>query len=304
MMGDPGGYDPLPASRPLPPDQQPRRHELVLGDGCRTSVFVHLPAQGTPKRWPVVYAHGIQSHPGWFSGSAHFLVQRGHGVYQFTRRGSGDSSSGRGHAHSLQQTMEDVACWRRFARRHSGQERLHLLGVSWGGKLLSCFAAGEPDEPLASLVLVAPGLAPRVDVGFVEKLSIAGALLTNPNRCFDIPLSDPELFTDNPAMLAYLRDDPYCLRRATARFLHVSRQMDRRLARSRRGCLHMPTWLLLATRDRIINNARTTRLVRRLTDGRAVERTLEGSHTLEFEEDPMPFYRAIASAFEQAENRP
>ena len=300
MSGSVRGYGALAVSRAIKDGREPARHEILLDESYRASVFVHAPA-GAGAHWPVVYAHGIQSHPGWFAGSAAHLASAGHPVYQFTRRGSGDNGGARGHAHSLEQAMADVACWCRFAREHSGCPRVHLLGVSWGGKLLACYAASGTDGELASLVLVAPGLCPRVDVGLATKLSIAGALLVNPHQYFDIPLNDPALFTDNPAMRAYLEADELGLRRASARFLHVSRQMDRYLARRPRGSITAPTCLVLASRDRIIDNARTGRLVDRLTAGWAVTRTLEGAHTLEFEPDTTPLYQTIAAALEQAQ---
>jgi alpha-beta hydrolase superfamily lysophospholipase len=278
------------------PQAPPRRIRLRLHDGYETPVYVYDAADphGHP---PVLYVHGIQSHPGWFSGSGAFLAAGGHGVFQVTRRGSGENERDRGHAGSAEQLLRDVddACL--AALSATGASRLHLLGVSWGGKLLAAYAsADEPHPHVASLVLVAPGIVPRVDVSTAAKLAIAAALLFSPRRQFDVPLSEVELFTDNEEMRRYLRTDGCRLQRATARFLYASRRLDRMLRRRKPGSLRVPTTLLLASRDRIIDSSATRRVVERLTAGRAVVQTFDAAHTLEFEPDPLPYYQALLEA--------
>ncbi|MBS3821905.1 MAG: hypothetical protein KGY81_09110, partial [Phycisphaerae bacterium] len=53
-----------------PPDREPQQAMLALPDGYQTPVTVHEPPAAVPRRAPVVYLHGIQSHPGWFYRSA------------------------------------------------------------------------------------------------------------------------------------------------------------------------------------------------------------------------------------------
>jgi len=288
----------LPLARPLPDAAPPRRCLLCLGDGYETPVYVHA-AQG-PRRRPVLFLHGIQSHPGWFAGAAHALAQRGYAVFQVTRRGSGENARDRGHAASADQLLADTDAAFDFVRAETGADRPHLLAVSWGGKLAAAWAASRPGAA-ASLTLVAPGLAPRVDLPWTTKLAIGLCLLAAPRRRFPIPLNDPALFTDNEPMRAYLRADRFSLPRATARFLYVSHALDRRLARAPRGAAACPATLLLAERDRIIDNAATRAAVERLTAGAAYVQTLPGAHVLEFEPDPRAYYAALAEALARGE---
>jgi len=65
--------------------------------------------------------------------------------------------------------------------------------------------------------------------------------------------------------------------------------------------LTMPTTLLLARQDRIIDNAATRRTVGRLTAGRAVVEEFDGAHTLEFEQETGPYYQALAAALDRGE---
>lgn len=301
---------PLPTdmkfSRPLAHERLPVRLPLALSDGYETSLYYHAPPPGTTPRLPVLYAHGIQSHPGWFVGSADALALAGHPVFQLTRRGSGDNTVARGHAHSAALLLNDVqlACRQVLARTNA--PRLHLVGVSWGGKLLACYCIHPKRQvDVASLTLVAPGIVPQVDASVGLKLAIAASLLVRPLARFDIPLNEPELFTDNPDMQQYLRDDPLRLHKATARFLLASRLLDLQLRSAAPGSLldlqlpgdtpsrRTPTTLLLASRDRIIDNPATTRAVQRLTANQAAVHQLDGCHTLEFEPDPQPFFEIL-----------
>jgi len=291
----------LPFARPLPPTARPESEVLRLADGYETQVLRHRP-RGPRRRLPVLYVHGIQSHPGWFVGSAAAMADRGHEVFQVTRRGSGRAARARGHADSVGQLLDDLEVSCRFVLDTSGAGRVHLLGVSWGGKLLACYGAlGRGSRAIASLTMVAPGIAAKVSVSLARKLAVAASLIFNPKRRFDIPLSDVELFTDNEAMLAYLRADPYRLLKATARFLYVSRCLDGLVRKAPAGALTMPTTLILARRDRIIDNAATRRAVERLTAGRVLVEELDGAHTLEFQEDTGPYYQALAAAMDRGE---
>ncbi|MFB3891023.1 MAG: alpha/beta fold hydrolase [Phycisphaerae bacterium] len=293
----------LPIARPLPPEYRLERLTLKLSDGYQTSVFRIRPKAGqqAARRLPVVYVHGIQSHPGWFVSSAAMLAGEGRDVFLFTRRGSGDNVQARGDAPSAGQLLDDVRAAREFALAGSGADRCHLVGVSWGGKLLAAYVASGRAAHVASLTMIAPGICPRVDVSGRTKLAIALSLAVSPRRPFDIPLNQVELFTENEEMRDYLRRDPLRLHRATARFLYASRRLDRMLAKSPKGAISVPTALILASRDRIIDNGRTTAIIERLTAGKAAVDILEGAHTLEFEADTGPFFETLRKAIAAAE---
>ena len=288
----------LPAARAIPPDRMPRRGTLLLDDGYETSIYEHR-SVGAPEGSPVLYAHGVQSHPGWFIASAAALAQNGRRVFQVTRRGSGVNTHSRGHAPSAKRLLDDIRTSVDFILERTGARRIHLMGVSWGGKLLAAYLAGQSQsqqDRFASLTLIAPGIASLVDVSPATKCGIVLSLVVCPRKEFDIPLNDVDLFTDNESMLAYLRADPFRLNKATARFLYSSHCLDRLLSRAASGCIRVPTTLILARRDRIIDNVATRRIVERLTEGAPVVKEFDSAHTLEFAADPQQFYDALNDA--------
>ncbi len=299
---DPYVYDvPYPPGRGLSDGVGAEKLKLAHSDGYEASLYVLTPPGGATHR-PVVQYHGIQSHPGWFVGSASYLACQGFPVFQVTRRGSGSHDLRRGDASSPRRLLRDVAEACRFVARMTGEETGHLLGISWGGKLLTAYAACADEGFCRSLTLVAPGIASRIDAPLATKLRVALALLTlRGGATFEIPLADESLFTDRSVMHQYLREDPFRLRRATARFLWASRRLDAMLARRRRPCIGVPATVLLAARDRIVDNERTKAVLGRLAADLAVAVELPGAHTLEFEDDPRAFYRTLATAILRGE---
>lgn len=285
---------PLPTARPLADDISLEVRELRFSDGAATRVW-RLRREGGCPGLPLLYLHGIQSHPGWFVGSAQALARAGWDVYLLTRRGSGTSAAPCGDAPSADRLMTDLDELTELLLHQTRAETLAAVGVSWGGKWLAAWLAGGR-AAVSAATLVAPGIAPRVDVSWTTKLAIAGSLLCCPTRRFEIPLGDPELFTDNPEMQRYIASDDASLRRATARFLYASRKLEDRLRRSPADAISTPTTLLLAETDRIIDNDATRRIFEKLAPSRDRTHTLSGAHTLEFQPDPQPFYEALVSS--------
>lgn len=296
-MSDDSSQTDRPHSTPFAPPsgQWPDRELLRLSDGYETGVFRHRPETRSDLP-PVLYLHGIQSHPGWFFRSAAKLAENGHDVFQVTRRGSGANRTDRGHARSAGQLLKDVETAVEFIVEQTGCQCVALAGVSWGGKLAAAYCASSDTKAVCSLTLIAPGIAARVDVSAATKLKIAGCLLTRPRAEFDIPLDDPELFTDNEPMREFLGTDRLALHRASARFMYASRRLDRMISRAAEGAVSMPVTLILSDDDQIIDTRAVDRIVTRLTGGRAETVTLSGKHTLEFQADPADFHEALLRA--------
>ena len=244
-------------------------------------------------RGAVVYLHGIQSHGLWFENSAQYLADQGYAVLLADRRGSGRNVMDRGDVLTYRRWIGDVAELVDHMVSTTGQTRVHLLGVSWGGKLAAAFGRYFSDR-LASLTMIAPGICPLVDVATSMKLKILTAGVTRSSRPFASPLNEPSLFTDNPERVMFIGSDARKLTSVSGRFLCNSTLLDRhvRAIDQRFNC---PVKLFLAGRERIIDNTKTLDLFR---SWRAPVKQLafygDACHTLEFEVDPGGYFNDLA----------
>ncbi len=287
--------------------------QVRADDGYELACRRYGPTGGVRPHGLVIGLHGIQSHGGWYEASSRHLAAAGLAVYFPDRRGSGMNAAARGDASSWEQLVGDLvaveetalADWGANRDDHGGtrpavahpfrQIPVVLVGISWGGKVAAA-AARMHGGRYAGLALLCPGICPRRDVGLVTKLRIAAALAGGGGaREFAIPLDEAALFTATPRWLDFLRRDELSLHQATARFLAESRRLDEFMAATPEW-LHVPTYLALAERDRIIDNEATRRWFERVA---ARERTVriypEAQHTLEFEAEPGEIFEDLTA---------
>ena len=263
--------------------RSPEVRSFAASDGYPIHVAVWRPTG--PVKGLAIVLHGVQSHSGWYHNLGRTLAKSGYVASFPDRRGSGANPLDRGHAPSSGRLIADQVEWARALRGEYPGVPVALAGISWGGKLAVIAAARHP-ELVNALALICPGLQPRVGVSLREKLQIAWALVTNPRKTFPIPLSDPALFTESPEGQAFIASDPYSLREGTAGLLAASFFIDRQVGRAA-AQIRQPALLMLAGRDRIIENPKTRAYFDRLASAdREVIEYPEGHHTLEFEPDP------------------
>jgi len=259
-------------------------------------------------RGRVVILHGIESHSGWYLASASSLAKKGFAVYALDRRGSGLNLEARGDTPSFKTLLNDI---RIFIEGLPGQARpgeevyprapLHIIGISWGGKLATAFSLIHP-EHITSLILITPGLASKVGFSRREKLDIFFSSLFSPRRKFKIPIEKAEMFTPNLQKIDYIKADGLRLEEATARFFAESFKLDLFL-RKRIHLLKKPIFLMLAGIDPIIDNERIISILEPIPAQEKKIKVYTGyHHTLEFEEDTQEFLDDLARWVEGHDN--
>lgn len=259
---------------------------LPLPDGY--SAYARYWSPTATPRGAVLYHHGIQSHCGWFEGSARAFATAGYAVLQVDRRGCGRNEAGRGHSESAEQLIADANAAQDELLRRTGCAHCHVVGVSWGGKLaVAAYAAGP--RATASLTMVTPGLFPRVGVSATDMARIGLAMLYEPLSLHDIPLNDPPLLTSDPQWQEYIAADPLSLRQCTAGFYLASRRMDRVVAKLGQAP-PVPIHLILAEDEGIIDNQKTLQFVEGLAWPGNIISQFPGRHSLEFENDPKLYF--------------
>jgi acylglycerol lipase len=282
------------------PDREPSIESYRAADGYELRYRHWVPTE-TPKA-RLVCVHGIQSHSGWYLHSSARLCEAGYEVFYLDRRGSGLNTQDRGHARNFHVLIDDLVLFLSKVRVVEPRRPVILMGVSWGGKLVVAVAKDHP-QVLDALVLICPGLFPKVSPPWYEKVRILLARAYAKERQFTIPLTDPELFTANPKWLEFLRTDPLSLHRATAAMLVASARLDWYLRDAPERITH-PVALFLAGQDRIIDNERTKRYFERFASSKKqLFEYPQAHHTLEFEPDPEPFIRDLIGWLEDVSDQ-
>ncbi|OWK43825.1 alpha/beta fold hydrolase [Fimbriiglobus ruber] len=246
----------------------------------------------------LVILHGIRSHGGWYERSCQRFAAAGFEVSFLDRRGAGLNTARRGDCPSFRRLIDDVAEFLLKQRETAAWLPTFVAGISWGGKLAVGLQARRPGLT-SGLILLCPGLKPQVSPPLASRLRIALARCARPEKFFPIPLNDPELFTSNPEWQQFIATDRYGLREATARFLFNSATFDIYLKRAA-SRVTVPTLLLLAGRDKVIDNARTRAYAASFPsrDNRAIDYP-DAHHTLEFEGDRHPFMDDVVKWIER-----
>ena len=263
QCGSPPGPGPTP-------EQISRRTKGVevatfkTNDGRELAYVLHRAKRMNASRSAFIYVHGIESHSGWFDHAAERLAARGYPVFSLDRRGSGINQRNRGfipgHVERGTDLVDDIHRAVELLRGSGRIDHVYLIGLSWGGKYVMGFDATYPDV-VDGMVLVTPGMKPKVDLRASEKLAVFTDIIFAPERQHRIPI-EPEMFTTTPAKLDYIKNDPLRLKTVSAGFLLQSIRIDKLVERRDDG-KHPPMLVFLAGRDRIIDNAATREVLTR-----------------------------------------
>lgn len=241
-------------------------------------------------RGRLVFVHGIRSHGGWYERSCRQFADAGYEVYFLDRRGAGLNTAHRGDCPSFRRLLDDVADFLRDLRCSKPSLPISLAGISWGGKL-ACGLPYRAPYLVDSVMLLCPGLCPKVRPSLKQRLAILRSRFRDPTKFFPIPLNDPELFTMSPMWQKFIANDRHGLELATGRFLYSSVSFDIYLRRAVQH-INSPVLLMMAEHDRIIDNTRTRQCILKFG---ASELTIleyqDAHHTLEFEGEDHPFIK-------------
>jgi len=239
---------------------------------------------GQPRPWAVViFLHGVASHAAWFGETAADLKAKGVAVYAPDRRGSGLSGGRRGHLARHVRALDDVEeVVRLVGSEHKGTP-LFLAASSWAAKLAVAYAAQRP-APLSGLLLLGPGLLPRVNLSPARRVAVVAGHVVAPTARIAIPLT-PELYTTTPGYLDFIRADRLRLLTATAQFFWETARLDRR-RRHASARLHLPLLVLQGEADAMMDVPKTREWFSRLgVDDKTFVVYPGAGHTLDFEPD-------------------
>jgi alpha-beta hydrolase superfamily lysophospholipase len=255
---------------------------LTAGDGVRLHHLCWRSGPSPPSA-VVIFLHGIASHAGWFAETATYLSHHGVEVIGPDRRGSGRSEGPRGHLDRYERALDDVEQLVRLVATEHPQVPVFLAASSWAAKLGVVYAA-ERGASLSGLLLLGPGLFPRVNLSPRGRVLVVAGHQLRPMVRLPIPLT-PELYTATPPYREFIRADPLRLLQATLRFYWETARLDRRRGDAT-GRLALPVLLLQGEDDQMMDVPATRRWFDGLSGEHTTYRAYPGAgHTLDFEPD-------------------
>jgi acylglycerol lipase len=255
---------------------------LTASDGVRLH-YLRWSSGPSPPRATIIFLHGIASHAGWFGETAADLNSQGVAVYGPDRRGSGRSGDPRGHLERYGRALDDVEEMVRLVSAEHGTTPIFLAASSWAAKLAVVYAAQRPAS-LSGLLLLGPGLLPKVNLSPPRQLLVVVGHLAAPTARLPIPLT-PELYTANRPYVDFIRGDRLRLLEATTRFFWETARLDRQRGRAS-GHLNLPLLVLQGDDDKMMDVAKTRRWFSRLgVEDKTYVAYPGAGHTLDFEPD-------------------
>jgi acylglycerol lipase len=255
---------------------------LTASDGVDLH-YLRWSSGRSPPRAAIIFLHGIASHAGWFGETAADLTSQGVAVYGPDRRGSGRSGGPRGHLERYGRALDDVEEMVRLVSSELRATPIFLAASSWAAKLAVVYAAERPGS-LSGLLLLGPGLLPRVNLSPTRQLFVVVGHLVAPTARLPIPLT-PELYTANRPYVDFIREDRLRLLEATTRFFWETARLDRRRGRAS-ARLKLPLLVLQGQDDKMMDVAKTRRWFSRLdVEDKTYVAYPGAGHTLDFEPD-------------------
>jgi len=226
----------------------------------------------------VVTLHGLLTHSGWFSTLADALLARGIHVIGHDRRGSGLNDQDPGDIDGPERLLQDLGAV--VAPHRARYKNIVYLGWCLGSVVSLRFLLEQP-EMGEGLIMMSPDIYechvndkvhsvfsdPKWDTRVLPRLKVP------------IPV---EVYTDTEHLDGFIRKDELKLRSFTPRFLRATLRLKQSLE-SDFAAFRKPSMLVLAARDRIIDNARTEQLYRHIGSAEPEVALLDCNHGIMFE---------------------
>lgn len=246
-------------------------HQISAADGTMLYVTDYL-LPASQARGSVVIMHGLGEHSGRYRHVAGFFNECGLSVRCYDHRGHGRSQGKRGDVINGDPMLQDAEIViEDFATRFA--EPPFLFGHSMGGLFAARFALSRL-SPLRGLILSSPALALRVSAFELKLLKLMDALapsLAVPNGV------SPALLSHDPKIVAAYKADPLVHSKISARLLKsMLASID--YCHAHAASMAVPTLMLVAGDDRVLDPEGSKRFFARLPAGSAEMHVYDGMY--------------------------
>jgi alpha-beta hydrolase superfamily lysophospholipase len=272
--GERGGTVACPAMTP---------RDLLTADGVTLAVRDWPLPAGTARRGAALLIHGLGEHAGRYDHVAALLGALGVAARGYDQRGFGRSGGARGAIPHPEALLDDARlafdALAAEARDAGDVAPPFLIGHSMGGAVASRAATGGWIAP-RGLVLSSPALRTRMSA--LDRMATAAGLRVAPDLAVPHRLPLDRISRD-PSVVAAVRADPLCHDRITPR---LARFIDGAGAAATADAprFRVPTLLLLAGDDRLVDPAGARAFAAAMPAGLCTVRELPGHYHEVFNE--------------------
>jgi alpha-beta hydrolase superfamily lysophospholipase len=233
--------------------------------------------------------HGLGEHAGRYDTLARTLNAWGWSVRSYDQYGHGESDGPRGALPHPGRLLDDLADLVESARVRNPGLPLVLLGHSMGGLVAASFVA-RTLQAVDLLVLSSPALATRLTP--LQKLLMAVVPRVAPNLTVGNGLDPQYLSHDKRVVQTYL-NDPRVHDRISGRLARFIAE-EGALVRSRAGSWKVPTLLMYAGDDRMVDPAGSEAFAAAAPPSVVTARRFDGLyHEIFNEAEAQPVYECL-----------
>lgn len=254
----------MPRLQPLGPQTsvpELHEHKFTTRDGMVLPVRIWLPDEA-PKA-VVLAIHGFNDYSNAFIEPANYWRRFGIATYAYDQRGFGNTEF-RGFWPGTAALDSDAADFAQVLHGLYPNTPLYLVGESMGGAVATVTLAGDPSLPIDGMILCAPAVWTRDDMGPFQ----SGLLWLAAHSVPWVTVSGQGLGitpSDNTAMLRALARDPLVIKDTRIDAIYgLSDLMDAAMADA--GKIQIPTLVLYGDHDEIIPRDPTVEFLSRLNE--------------------------------------
>lgn len=250
----------------IDPETMGRMDRIVSpGEGSRQpDVVLFRRWDAAAPRAALIFIHGLGGHSDRYQECGRAWAGRGVSTYAIELAGFGRTEGPRGHVDTFDRYHHDLEILLARVMADHSRRPVFLLGESMGGIIAVDFVTRRP-ALLSGLILVAPSFQDRLNVPLGRKAEALMHVVARHRKWYDVPWN-PNDFTRDPDLIAFLDSDPMEVRKVTAQFYFAYTPVAGR-ARKAAPFLNLPVLMLLPGEDRMIDSDYSKGFFERIRSG-------------------------------------
>ena len=214
-------------------------------------VYFEQSGDSPPALGSILFIHGSESHTGWFSEIRKNLVNRGYRTISYDRKGWGKSTGRRGIAEDINELLDQLGRIIGFEQKTHNCP-LHLVGLSWGGLLVTEFVRQGRATTVSSVSALVPGLFPINRFSIWDKLKILLSGIGFHWFMIQLPWL-PQDFSSSSTAIKFISEDPLRVTKVSAKFLWQAYQLQRKVAGTAASSDFQKLQIVLGQEDEIVS---------------------------------------------------